>query len=232
MDFIQYPFSEIPHPVWGNPCCGSPPLQLADAPPPELFDQECDNDEEVIEFDCPAEKMDTFFPSSPDTTPTISTKISTPSALTYSTDSSYEIDSSQYSFNATSSSESDYLNLSEFGTHGSVNSWLYSQAAISSPEFTYIPPLNPAEAHGTMELDQSFLADDCSTAMQQLSVTCVNPAALSGTGEKIDTSLSAHVISDSEAQNEAPVKKPFKCPHCRFCKSEPIRICKLAHSSG
>ncbi len=95
------------------------------------------------------------------------------------------------------------------------------QANISSAEYTdplpYIPPLNLAEAHGTIDLNPNFLAD-YSTTMQELEfVTCVAPAAL-------DLSESAHVISDSEAQ-VAPVKKPFKCPLCPFCKSEPMCIC-------
>jgi hypothetical protein len=187
LDLIQYPSSEITDPMRDDRCCPSP-LQLTDAPPPELFDQECDNDEEVREFNCSPEQMGTFFPSSRDTNPAIYTKISTPYAFTY-------------------------LNPSEFETHG-----LHSmQALISSTELTdplpYIPPLNPAEAHGTMDLDTNFLAGDYSTARQQLeSVAGVDPAA-----------LPVHVISDSEAQM-APVKKPFKCPHCSFCKSEPMCI--------
>jgi hypothetical protein len=220
LDFIQYPSSEITDPMRDDPCY-PPPLQLTgtDAPSSELFDQEFDNDEEVSEFyrNLSSEQIGALF-NSRDTNPAISTKISTLSAFTDSTDSTHEIASSQYSFNVTSS-ESDYLNPSEFETHGSVNSSLYSaamQASISSAaEFAdRLPytPLNPAEAHGSMYLNSNF-ADGYSTAMQQLeSVTCVDPAALT---------QAAHVISDSEVQM-APVKKPFKCPHCSFCKPEPI----------
>jgi hypothetical protein len=138
LGFIQYPSSETTDPMRDDRCC-PPPLQLTDAPSPELFDQECDNDEEVREFDCSPEQMGTFFPSSRDTNPAISTKISTPSAFTYS-------------------------NPSEFETHG-----LHStQALISSAEpLPYIPPFNPAEAHGTMDPNTNFLAGDYSTAMQQ-----------------------------------------------------------------
>jgi hypothetical protein len=229
LDFIQYPSGgEITDPMREDPCC-PPPLQLTDAPSSELFDQEFDNDDEVSEFyrKFSSEQIDALF-SSRDTNPAISTKISTPSAFTNSTDSSHEFGCSQYSFNVTSS-ESDYLNPSEFDSdaHGSVNSSLYgTQAFISPAEFTSRLPythLNPAETmDGTMCLN-SDLADEYSAAMQQLeSVTCVDPAALT---------QAVHVISDSEVQM-APVRKPFKCPLCSFCRSEPMCICKLAHSSG
>jgi hypothetical protein len=202
--------------MWEDPynpsCPPGPPLQLT-----ELFDHEFDNNEEINEFgrNLSPEQIDAFF-NSRDSTPAISTKISTPSAFTNSTDSSCETAPSQYSFNFTPS-ESDYLNPSEFETDGSANSSFYSaQASISSAEFTdplpYFPPLNPTEAHGSMDLP-NFVTDDYSTAMQQLeSVTCVDPAA-----------LSVHVIEDSKAQmtaQMAPIEKPFKCPLCLFCESE------------
>jgi hypothetical protein len=40
-------------------------------------------------------------------------------------------------------------------------------------------------------------------------------------------SESFHVISHSEvmALVMTPVKKPLQCPHCTFCKSEPMCIC-------
>ena len=150
----------------------------------------------------------------------ISTKFSTPSASTNSTHCSYETAPSQYSFSLTSS-ESDYLNPSEFEVDGSVNSSLYSaQAFISSADtdrLPYIPPLNLTEAHRTMELNPNFLADNYSTTVQQLeSVTCVDPSALS-VGP-------VHVISDSESKEQmkaqmARFKKPFKCPLCLFSES-------------
>jgi hypothetical protein len=208
--YIQYPFSEITDPMMDDPCC-PPPLPLTDTPSPELFDEDFDNNEEVSEFDLPPDQVDALFSRTRNTNPDISTKISTLSAFTDSTDSSYELASSQYSFDITSS-ESDYLNPSEFENRCSVNSEL--QPFISSAEFTdplpYIPPLNSAESHGTMGLDTFFLRDDSSTNTQQLeSVTCVDPAA-----------LTVHMISDAEAQ-----MTPFNSPHSPFCKSEPICIC-------
>jgi hypothetical protein len=208
--YIQYPFSEITDPMMDDPCC-PPPLPLTDTPSPELFDEDFDNNEEVSEFDLPPDQVDALFSRTRNTNPDISTKISTLSAFTDSTDSSYELASSQYSFDITSS-ESDYLNPSEFENRCSVNSEL--QPFISSAEFTdplpYIPPLNSAESHGTMGLDTFFLRDDSSTTTQQLeSVTCVDPAA-----------LTVHMISDAEAQ-----MTPFNSPHSPFCKSEPICVC-------
>lgn len=220
-DFIGYSSSEITEPdlMREDPCYPpSPPLQLNNAPP-ELFDQEFDNDEELSEYNLTPEQQFAFFSSSRNTSPTVSAKISNPaSAFTDSTDSSSEIASSQYSFNATSS-ESEYLDPSEFETHGLYHDSM--QTFISSAEFTnslpYIPPLNPAEAHGTMDLNPN-LTDDYSTVMHQLeTVTCVDPAALS-------VHAISDVISDSKAQM-APVRKPFKCPHCPFCESEPMCIC-------
>ena len=216
LNFIHYhaSLSEVTDPTRDDPGpCYRPPLQLTDSPSPELFDQECDNDEEVSGFRCSADQINTLFNSARDTNPAISTRISTLSAFTDSTDSSYEIASSQYSFDFPSS-ESDYFNPSEseFESHCSVKS---ERQLFNSPvEFTdplpYIPPLNTAEAHGTMHLEPNFLADRYPTAMQQLeSVTCVNPAV-----------LSAHVISDAIA----PVQRPLESPHSPFRKPEPMCI--------
>jgi hypothetical protein len=216
-NFIPYTSGDIAGPTREDPCF--PPLaQLNESPSPELFDQEVDDDNEVNEFHCPSEKMDAFFHSPRDPNPDISTRISIPSAFTNSTGSSYEIESSQYSFNVTSSG-SEYLSPLEFETRGSVNSWLDMQAFTPSPEFTGpLPPLNTAEAHGTMDLSSNLLTHNYPTSMQQLgSVACVDPAA-----------LSVRVNSESEAQKAsawATVKKPFECPHCSFCKSEPMCIC-------
>lgn len=193
---FHYPSCEIPGIKREDSFCHS---ALNNARSPELFDQEIDNIEDVSEF-VPSRQIGAIFSGPHDTNLAISTNISDPSPFASSpTDSSY---SSQYSFS-----------VSEFETHGSVNSGLYHsvQAYISSAEFAtgnhlpcIPPPLVPANSHGTMDLKPIFLAGD---SMQRLDpLTCVNPAA-----------LSVHVVSDSETQ--APVKKPFKCPQCPFCKS-------------
>ena len=206
--YLDYPYSEITDPMREEPYYPpSPPLQLLDVPSPESFDQECDSDEEVSKYTCSPEQMDHFFAGGYNLA--IATQISTLSAFTNSTDSSYEFGaSSQYSFNATSS---NYANHSELETQGSMNSSLCMQTFEFADPLLYDIPLNPAEAHGTMDLKPNSFADDYSTAMQQLgSLTCVDPAA-----------LSVHQVSDSEAQTApVPVKKPFKCPHCPFGKSE------------
>ena len=225
LNFTRYYSGEITDPIRDDPCYPLP-IQLTHTPSPELFDQECDNDDEVSKFHCSSDKLDTFFNDSRDTNPAISTRISTLSAFTNSTDSSYGIVSSQYSFDFLSS-ESDYLNPSEseFENHWSVKS--EPQAFICPTEFTdplpYIPPLNTAEAHGTMDIKPNFPADNYPTAMQQPKsrlITHVDPAA-----------LSAHVISD-EAQMasiktllDSHMERPFKCPYCPCCKSEPVCIC-------
>lgn len=189
LDFIHYPSCEIPVIKKED----SFRHQLNDTRSPELFDQDVDNNEDVSEF-VPSRKIGAMFSDPHDTNLAISTNISIPSAFASSpTDSSY---SSQYSFS-----------LSEFETHGSV--YHSMQAFISSAEFANhlpcIPPHIPADAHGTMDLKPTFLAAGSVQGLDPL--TCVNPAA-----------LSVHVVSDSESQM-APVKKPFKCPQCPFCKS-------------
>jgi hypothetical protein len=94
----------------------APPPQTADAPSPESFDQEVDK--EVGEFDLnwSFDQLDNFFFTYRDTIPVIS-----PPALTYSTDSGYEVASSQYSDNIARSS-----NASEIGTRGSENDRPYT----------------------------------------------------------------------------------------------------------
>lgn len=192
-----------------DPCC-SQSLQLADTPSPELFDEEWDNNEEVSGF-VPPDEVTALFSSTHNTNPVISTRISTLSGFTDSTDSSYEIASSQYSFAITSASESDYFNPG-FGRRSSAN----TEPQVFMPEFAdpslYIPPLHLAESHGIGDLNPNFLAGGSSTVTHQFeSATCVDPAA-----------LTAHMISDTERQ-----MTPFKLegPHSPYCKSELMCIC-------
>jgi hypothetical protein len=220
LDLIEYPFIETKNPMRDDPFC-SPVLQPTDTPSPELFDQEWDNDEEVNGFHCSSEQMDTLFHSRDASPSRTNLKISIPPASAFtnsSSDSSYGITSSQYSFDIPSS-ESDFFNLSEFDSRCSasrepqLDSFLPKAESVDPMPF--IPPFNPVEAHGTMDLKPYLFADNYSTAMQQFeSITCVDPAALSG---------SSHLISDPEAQM-APVEKPFTCPHCPFGKSESMCI--------
>ena len=130
-----------------------PPLRLTDTPSLELFEQECDNDEEFSGFTCSSERIDSFFRSSREANPAISTKVSISSVFTDSTDwydSSYEIISSQDSFDISSSeseSESDYVlvNPSGFEKHRSMNGELQALSVhvISDAEAQMAPVEKP-----------------------------------------------------------------------------------------
>jgi hypothetical protein len=126
----------------------APDPQLADAPPPETFDLEVDNDKEVEEFDFESsfKQFDDFFAALGDNT--IPVAVPTPSAVTYSTGSTYDVSSSQYSCDLTSS---DYSIPSEIESRSSVDDELYSTlASVYSSAFSdspaYIPPPSPAKA--------------------------------------------------------------------------------------
>ena len=209
-DFTQYPFSETADSMGDYPFC-SPAFQPADTPSPEVFDQEWDEDEEVCKFHCSSEQMESLFYSH-NNSPSIPTSSIPSSALTNSTVSSYGLSSSQYS--DIPSSESGYLNLSDFEQYCPANG--ESQAFVRNAEFTdstpFNPHLHPTGAHGATNFKPIFLGDNYSNTMQQ-PITCVNPAA-----------LSSNVILDPDAQR-AQSERRFVCPHCPFSKSEHVCIC-------
>jgi hypothetical protein len=192
-DFIQYPSSKgtdaIKADIFAPDSFFAPDPQLADAPSPETFDLEVDNDKEFGEFDLELsfKHFDDFFATFRDTIPVAPT----PSAVTHSTESAYEVSSSQYSCDIT---PSEYSIPSEIESCSSVNDGLYStHASVYSAAFSNslpsIPPPSPAKAVVVQE----------STSV-----------ALSG------LSAAVHMVP---YEAHRPVK-PFKCHLCPHCESE------------
>jgi hypothetical protein len=144
-DLIRYPSSKgteamkadlffTPDPFF------APDPQLAEAPSPDTFDLEVDNDKEVEDFDLELsfKEFDDFFATLRDTIPVVPT----PSVVTHSTESAYEISSSQYSCDFTLS---DYSIPSEIESRDSVNDGLYStHASVYSAAFSDSPPSFPS----------------------------------------------------------------------------------------
>jgi NAD-dependent dihydropyrimidine dehydrogenase PreA subunit len=148
-DLIQYPSSKGADAMKAD-LFFAPDPQLAVAPPPEIFDQEVDNDKEVEEFDLELsfKEFDDFFATVCDTIPVVPT----PSVVTHSTESAYEV-SSQYSSDFTLS---EYSIPSEIESRDSVNDGLYStHASVYSSalsDFTQsIPAPSPAKAVAVQE---------------------------------------------------------------------------------
>lgn len=214
-DLIQYPSAECTDELRPD-LFFAPPPQHADAPPPELFDQEVAR----LDLDLPFEQFEDFFTTFNDTIPVIYT----PSTLTYSTDSVREVTSSQYSSDFT---QSDYPIASEIESYFSMNSRLYETPdSIHSADFSNGPPsihpLRPAEPEAQFDFETSDLSpnfvgispEDLSTAVQP-PPTSVVPAP-----------LPVHVTPDSEAPF-APASdsdRPYKCPLCSHCKAETISM--------
>jgi hypothetical protein len=155
-DFIQYPSSKgtdaMKADIFFAPdAFFAPDPQLADAPSPETFDLEVDNDKEFGEFDLELsfKQFDDFFATFHDTIPVAPT----PSAVTHSTESAYEVSSSQYSCDLT---PSEYSIPSEIESCSSVNDGLYStHASVYSAAFSdslpSIPPPSPAKTVALQE---------------------------------------------------------------------------------
>jgi len=148
-DFIQYPSSKGADAIKAD-FFFAPDPQLAVGPSPETFDQEVDNDQEVEEFDLELsfKQFDDFFATFHDTIPVVPT----PSVVTHSTESAYEV-SSQYSCDLTLS---DYSIPSEIESRGSVNDGLYSThasvyTAAFSDSLLPTPPSSPAKAVAVQE---------------------------------------------------------------------------------
>jgi hypothetical protein len=188
-DSFEYLPNESPDPNNADLFFFAPPPQPADAPSIESFDKDVDKD--VAELDLNW-SFDDFLSTVCDNIPAVST----PPALTFSTDSGYEIASSQYSYD---NAPSVLSNPSECETFGSVNDGPYTThdspyPAVFSDGPLPFPPINPVN-------DQS----DYGTS-------------------GVSTSPPVHV-PDSEAAQTAK-DKPHKCTECLFCMSEPIRIPK------
>ena len=189
----------------------APPPQHTDAPSPEIFDQEVAE----LDLDFPF-KFDDFSAAFYGTIPVVST----PSALTYTTDSVHGVTTSHYSSDFTQSEysipseiESYYsLNNGPYGSHDSSPSAAFSNGPSSIPSIH----LSKAEPDfGTSDLSPNFVGispEDLSTAMQP-----------TPSGTTVPIPLPVHVTPDSVAQAPAPDNdRPFKCPHpgCRHCKAK------------
>jgi hypothetical protein len=167
----------------------APPPQPADAPSPETFDNEVGD----IDLDWSFEQFEDFFSTFRDTVPA-----STASAWTLSTDSAYDLDSTQYSYGITQSA-SEYSTPSDLETCGSVDDGLH--VTQDSPSF---PPLNPVKAQS------------------DYGVTDLYPNFVGISRDDISGVVPVREMFDSKVQT-VPVRvtKPFKCPHCPFGMSEP-----------
>ncbi len=205
-DLVQYPPAESTDALRPE-LFFAPPPQHTDAPSPELFDQEVAG----LDLNFPFEPFGPF--KFDDFLPTFIPIISTPSALTYSTDSVHEVTSDF--------SQSDYSIPSEIESYYSSNNGLYrandsiqSAGFSNGPPSESIPSLHSAEAQfdfGTSDLSPNIGISpvDLSTAMQP--PTNVVP-----------TPLLVHVTPDSEAQMAPVPDRPYKCPLCPHCKAETI----------
>ena len=152
--------------------------------------------------------------------------LSTPSTLTYSTESDYELSPSQYDF-----APSDYSTPPDVVTGGwspeqfySAPDSIYSDGISNGPSSFELPPsptLNPVDAHsdyGTSNPYQSlFEITDPSFTLQQ-PATVVSP-----------THDCVQVMPDTQAY--ATPDRPFKCPLCPFGKPNSYQNLQLAHSS-
>jgi hypothetical protein len=205
MSFESDLFSYLPNESADLPFFAPPP-QAADAPSPDSFDNEVDN--EVGELN-----INWFFNDNFSFQDTVSV-VSTPPALTYSTDSSYAF--SQYSYDNTPSA-SDYSNPSEIEACGSVKDGLYTMhgsiySAVFSdgPTFPPVSPVTTQSDYGTSNLGPNFIRMSLDESSAEQSA-CVAPTPL-------------HATPNSKAQTGPLVTKPFKCPLCPFCMSKPMGI--------
>lgn len=143
--------------------------------------------------------------------------ITTPSSLTYSTESDSP---SQYSY---AFAPSDYSIISDADTPGSVEQGVYathdsvySDVFSHAPSFGSLPPsppLHPVRAHsdyGTSVPHQffGFSPEELSVALQQ-SATLTSPEPL-------------QVLPDTRTDTTSA--RPFKCPLCPFGKADSLRL--------
>ncbi|KAN0118538.1 hypothetical protein V8E52_004961 [Russula decolorans] len=183
-DLVQYPSAESTDALRPE-LFFAPPPQHTEAPPPELFDQ----DVAELDLSFPFEKFDDFLPIFYDSI----SVISTPPALTYSTDSCYSSDLTQSDYSIPSEIESYYP--SENGLYGTNDS---IHPAVSSNDPPSIP-LHSDEAQFdfvTSDLNPNFIG--------------ISPEDLSTAMKLPPTPLPVHVTPGSEAQMAPASDRPFK----------------------
>ena len=173
----------------------APPPPPADAPSPESFDREVD--EEVAELDSwNFDQFDDFLFNFQNNVSAISASPS----LSYSTDSTFGIDSSLYSYDP---SPSVLSSPSDIESGSSVENGLYTMhdavylAVFSDGPLPFLP-VNPVEAqsdYGVSDL--------------------VAPGGIPVTQQRVvPTPIPVSVRPDPEAKTTQ--NKPFKCPQCSF----------------
>jgi len=170
---------------------------------------------DIIEFDPSFFQFPENLPIFPSTTPVITS----PSSLTYSTESDSP---SQYSYGfslSDCSTPSDVVTPGPveqdvYANHDSVYSEIFSHDLTSFGSLPPSPPLLPIKAqsdYGTSLPYQSFFGiypEEPSVDLQQ---PATSPAFL-------------HMQVTPGTRTNTASAKPFKCPHCPFGKANSLRI--------
>ena len=223
--YLRYPFTECTDAL-GTELFFAPPPQDPDAPSPESFDQELAG----LNLDFPFEQFN-FLPAFHDPIP----DISTPPALTYSTDSA----TSHYSTSHYSSDFTEYsissiqpLHLAEaqfnFGTSDLSNVGISPENLSIQPPTTQSVVPTPLPVHVTPEAeaqmapasDRPYKCPHCSHCKAE-SFECMI-GSLYSLASKRKHNLKTHI----ETHNKS---KPFKCNVCgnRFSRKNDLhRHCK------
>lgn len=191
-DFFQYfpcESADEEHPFF------APPPPPADAPSPESFDREVD--EEAAKLDSwNFDQFDDFLINFQNNVSAISASPS----VTYSTDSTFGIDTSLYSYDP---SPSVYSSPSDIESGSSVSNGLYTMhnpiysAVFSDGPLPFIP-MNPVEAQSDYGTSDLVTPGDIPVIQQRV----------------VPAPLSVSMRPDSEAKTTQA--KPFKCPQCPF----------------
>jgi hypothetical protein len=180
----------------------APPPPQADAPSPESFDSEVDNEVGELDFNWSFDQFDDFYSVYRDSIPVNPTP-----ALTYATDSSYDNASSHYSNDVP---PSVYSNPSEFETPSLVNDGVYTMDEfIHSAMFSDYQRNQPSfPAVNTVEAQSDNGTSDPQNFIE------MTP------GDPPTVQQSAFPMISVQVEPS----KPFKCPQCPFCMSEPAGI--------
>ena len=192
-DSFLYPPSE------NNDSFFAPPPPQADAPSPESFDSEVDNEVGELDFNWSFDQFDDFYSIYRDSIPVNPTP-----ALTSATDSSYDNAASQYSNDF---SPSVYSNRSGFEIPSFVNDGVYTidefihSAMISDyqPSFPAVNTVETQTDNGTSD-PQKFVE------MTPGDPPTVQQSTFPMISEQVEPF------------------KPFKCPQCPFCMSKPAGV--------